>query len=309
MRHTLTRITLLALLLLAATAGAQAQTDIYRRYIDRYSEMAVDQMRRYGVPASITLGQGLLESAAGQSRLAREANNHFGIKVGGSWTGPYIVMADDRPDDRFRVYRSVEASYEDHSQFLRNNKRYASLFDLSPTDYRGWATGLKRAGYATSPTYAQNLISIIERYGLQEYDKQKQRTSRSQSRQMRYEIRIRRQAGNHTISRCNGQYYVVAMEGDTYASLARRFDTRERKLRSYNDVDKTYRLKAGDIVYLGKKKKRADKKLGKKYHILRSGESLYDISQRYGIRLSSLCKKNPIGTYDYFEVGDKIRIR
>ena len=131
-------------------------------------------MKRYGIPASITLAQGLLESAAGQSRLAKEANNHFGIKVSGYWTGPYIVKSDDRPDDKFRVYSSPAESYEDHSKFLRSGKRYASLFDLKKTDYKGWAHGLKRAGYATSPTYAQALINMIDKYNLHTFDKARQ---------------------------------------------------------------------------------------------------------------------------------------
>lgn len=297
------RLTLLSLFLAVFTV-AMAQKQLYQQYIDRYADMAVDQMHRYGVPASITLGQGLLESAAGTSRLAKQANNHFGIKVGTGWTGKYIIAKDDRPDDKFRVYSSVKASYEDHSRFLKNNKRYASLFQLSRTDYKGWAYGLKRAGYATSPSYATDLITIIEKYNLQTYD-----THQKASRKEKYEIKLKKQAGNHVISRCNGQYYVIAREGDTFASLAKRFNTRERKLRSYNEVDKTHRLKAGDIVYLGKKKRKADKSLGRNYHTLSSGESLYDVSQRYGIRLTSLCKMNPIGEYDFFEVGDRIRIR
>ena len=159
-----------SLILFAFAAFSTAQNSVYQQYVARYHTMAVDQMKRYGVPASITLAQGLLESNAGRSMLAVKANNHFGIKVGGDWTGPYVVKSDDRPDDRFRKYRSVEESYEDHSLFLRR-PRYAALYDLEPTDYVGWARGLKAAGYATNPSYAQLLINIIEQHNLMQYDR------------------------------------------------------------------------------------------------------------------------------------------
>lgn len=299
---------LLSLLLVCATLGANAQAGLYERYINRYSEMAVDQMNRYGIPASITLAQGLLESAAGTSRLATEANNHFGIKVGNNWTGKYMVMADDRPDDRFRVYRNAAESYEDHSKFLRNGRRYAFLFDLKKTDYKGWARGLKKAGYATSPTYASALISLIERYNLQQYDGQKA-SSRAQQSGDKAQNKMQAKITDHKVRRCNGQYYVIAQAGDTYASLARKLKTKEKKLREYNDVPADYRLKAGDIVYLGKKRKKADKTMKRRYHVMQQGESLYSISQTFGIRLSSLCKMNPIDGNYRFKVGDEIKIK
>ncbi len=128
----------------------KAQNSDYQRYIERYASLAVDQMHRHKIPASITLAQGLLESGAGKGDLARRANNHFGIKVGGSWTGPYILKDDDARNEKFRVYGSVKESYEDHSLFLKK-PRYASLFNLKMTDYKAWAHGLKRCGYATNP--------------------------------------------------------------------------------------------------------------------------------------------------------------
>ena len=165
----------LFLCLLGFTLNVQGQKTLYERYIDQYSSMAVDQMRRYGIPASITLAQGLFESAAGTSALAVKGKNHFGIKCGGQWHGRYMLVNDDAPNERFRVYRSVQQSYEDHSKFLKNNARYASLFKLSPTDYEGWARGLKKAGYATNPRYANSLIEIIEKYSLYVYDKKGKR--------------------------------------------------------------------------------------------------------------------------------------
>ena len=271
--------------------------------------MAIDQMKRYGIPASITLAQGLLESAAGQSRLAKEANNHFGIKVSGYWTGPYIVKSDDRPDDKFRVYGSPAESYEDHSKFLRSGKRYASLFDLKKTDYKGWAHGLKRAGYATSPTYAQALINMIDKYNLHTFDKARHHESREERHERKEKEKLQQRTNSHPIRRCNRQYYVIALEGDTYDSLAKTFKVKESKLRKYNDVDATFQLKSGDIVYLGKKQKKADAGLTQRTHTLRVGESLYSISQRYGIRLSSLCQMNPIKRNYHFKIGDEIRIK
>ena len=166
------RQTLLTLILLLCSAWlpAVAQNSLYEQYINRYSSMAVDQMNRYRIPASITLAQGLLESSAGTSRLARQGNNHFGIKCGGSWRGRYMLVNDDAPNERFRVYSSVRESYEDHSRFLTENRRYAGLFRLSTTDYKGWAHGLKSAGYATNPRYASLLINVIEKYDLTRAD-------------------------------------------------------------------------------------------------------------------------------------------
>lgn len=306
--HLMLRKLFLCLLLFCAATGVEAQTGLNERYIARYSGMAVDQMNRYGIPASITLAQGLLESAAGTSRLAKEANNHFGIKVGLNWTGKYIVMADDRPDDRFRVYRSVEDSYEDHSKFLRGGRRYAFLFDLEPTDYKGWARGLKKAGYATNPAYATALINLIERYGLQQYDSP-QAASLARRSPDKAQSRMQEKITDHVVRRCNGQYYVIAQAGDTYASLARKLRTKEKKLREYNDVPSGYRLRPGDIVYLGKKRKKADKTMKRRYHVMQQGESLYSISQTFGIRLSSLCKMNPVSGDYRFKVGDEIKIK
>jgi len=152
----------------ACSAPAAAQS-LYEQYIDRYKDMAIEQMRRYGIPASITLAQGLLESGAGTSMLATNANNHFGIKVGSAWTGPYVEKDDDRANERFRKYRNAAESFEDHSKFLQQ-PRYRSLYKLDKTDYRGWAQGLKAAGYATNPEYARQLISIIEIYNLHDFD-------------------------------------------------------------------------------------------------------------------------------------------
>ena len=307
------RQTLLTLILLLCSAWlpAVAQNSLYEQYINRYSSMAVDQMNRYRIPASITLAQGLLESSAGTSRLARQGNNHFGIKCGGSWRGRYMLVNDDAPNERFRVYSSVRESYEDHSRFLTEHRRYAGLFRLSTTDYKGWAHGLKSAGYATNPRYASLLINVIEKYDLTRFDQghRGSRTSR-RSRHAQESMQVVKQLiGSHPIRKQNGQYYIVAQEGDTYKKLAKLTHKRQRKLRRYNDADKYMELHAGDIVYLGSKKKKADKALGTRVHTMQAGETLYQISQKYGIKLASLCKMNPISPDYRFREGDQIRIR
>ena len=144
-------------------------------YADRYAEAAMEQMRKYGIPASVTLAQGILESASGQSELSRKGNNHFGIKATKTWLdggGRYLVYTDDKPNEKFCHYASVADSYEHHSLFLRGNRRYANLFELSPDDYVGWTRGLQEDGYATSKQYAESLQSIIKANGLDRYDRQ-----------------------------------------------------------------------------------------------------------------------------------------
>ena len=157
--------------LLSLSQWTNAQRSPYEAYIDTYKGLAVEQMERYGIPASITLAQGLLESAAGQSELSRKANNHFGIKCGGSWNGPYVLRDDDARNEKFRAYSSPRESYEDHSVFLATRSRYAFLFKYKKSDYKAWAHGLKKAGYATNPRYAHLLIKLIHRYDLDRYDK------------------------------------------------------------------------------------------------------------------------------------------
>lgn len=290
------------------TAGQLlSQNTKYDQYIRRYSGMAVEQMNRYGIPASITLAQGLLESGAGTSRLATQGNNHFGIKVSGSWDGPYMIMADDCPNDRFRVYDSAKESYEDHSLFLRNNRRYACLFDLKPHDYKGWAHGLKKAGYATNPAYASSLITLIERYHLTEYDRGG--SHRHHRHSDKKQSSSNKMTAGRKVYRCNGQYYILAQPGDTYAGIARLMKEKEEKLRKYNDVDSKYSLKAGDVVYLGKKARKADGSMKRCYHVMEAGESLYSISQRFGIRLKSLIRMNPVKRDYRFKVGDEIKIK
>lgn len=293
----------LSLLLVGLSPKLLAQS-AYEAYINQYSDMAVEQMRRYGIPASITLAQGLLESGAGRSTLATKANNHFGIKVGGSWTGPYILRDDDAPNERFRAYRSARESYEDHSRFLVNGRRYAGLFRLSRTDYKGWAHGLKAAGYATNPRYAHLLIDLIERYHLQRFDGKHYRKPKGGTEVTNFVA-----VGEAKVYRLRDNYYIIARPGETYASLARDLRMSLSRLCSYNEVPKDAVLQPGDIVFLEKKEKRADKSLKGHYHTVRPGESIHSISQQYGMRMKTLYRLNHLPDDYVPRAGARLRIR
>ncbi len=290
---------------LFAQSGQTAQW----RYIENYKDMAVDQMQRHRIPASITLAQGLCESGAGQSRLVREAHNHFGIKVGMNWTGPYVVMSDDRPDDRFRKYRTDDESYEDHSKFLVNSPRYRSLFNLKITDYKGWAHGLKKAGYATNPRYAEMLIGVIERYNLQQFDsythgRHHARSKNRQAAEIESDFFAR-----HIVYKINRNYMIIAVKGDTWETVSRETGVSVRKLLKYNERPKNSPLNMGDIVYLQKKRSKADKAFKGVPHVVQPGESLYDIAQRYAIRLKSIYTLNALSPDYTPQVGDLIWLR
>ena len=275
---------------------AQSRSNQYEEYIKKYRDIAVEEMERYHIPASITLAQGLLESGAGQGTLARKSNNHFGIKCGGDWRGKSVKHDDDARDECFRVYKNAADSYRDHSKFLAGRPRYASLFKLDMTDYKGWAHGLKKAGYATNPRYAYQLIDIIERYDLYKYDK-------------KGGLKWMKENPNpHQPYLANGLVYVIGRSGDTWKSLSKEFDISKRKLRKYNDLYKDYVIQDGDILYLEKKNRKAQK--GNIVHVLRNGESMYSISQKYGIRLKRLYKMNKMKPEDDSPaVGTILRLR
>ena len=275
---------------------AQKRNKQYEDYIKEYRDVAVEEMERYHIPASITLAQGLLESGAGQGTLARKSNNHFGIKCGGDWRGKTVKHDDDARNECFRVYKNAKESYRDHSKFLAGRSRYAALFKLKITDYKGWAHGLKKAGYATNPRYAYQLIDIIERYDLYKYDK-------------KGGLKWMKENPNpHQPYLANGLVYVVAREGDTWRSLSKELDISQRKLRKYNDLYKGYELQDGDIIYLEKKNRKAQK--GYIVHVLRAGESMYSVSQKYGIRLKRLYKMNKMSPEDAApQIGTILRLR
>ncbi len=282
----------------------------YQNYFDRYKDLAIEQMLRYHIPASITLAQGVFESGAGASRLAVQGNNHFGIKCHG-WSGGTISEDDDALGECFRAYESPRQSYEDHSRFLARNTRYQQLFKLSQTDYKGWAKGLKAAGYATNPQYASKLIQIIELYRLDRYDHAKDydKFMAARSGNANSGKNIGKTASLHPIKIFNKNYYLVAREGDTFRSLGKETELSGRKMAKYNERDYKDVLHAGDIVYLKKKQKRAPKEYQNRPHVVKPGESMYDIAQRYGIRLKSLYKKNKLTPDHQIKVGERLRVR
>lgn len=300
-------------------AQSLKRNSTFQAYIDKYVGMAMDQMQRYGIPASITLAQGLLESGAGQSMLAVKANNHFGIKVTTDWTGKYILRDDDKPNEKFRVYSSPAESYEDHSLFLKR-RRYQQLYSLSPTDYKGWARGLKDCGYATSSSYATNLINIIELYELYRYDTGELPTYLAStdgcvSAGLSSTGTAIRAAGTQIrgiqdiIHFCNGSRFVIAQPGDTWELLSKYYGISLRKLRKINELPKGILLNPGDIVFLDTKSTKADKIYKKRYHVVRLGESIYSISQTYGMKMKTLYKVNKLST-DYMpRPGDNLRLR
>ena len=287
---------LLIYLILPLNIYSQTRNKKYEEYIDQYKSLAIDQMNRYKIPASITLAQGLLESGAGRSTLAINSKNHFGIKCGSDWSGRSVRHTDDAKNECFRAYSHVKDSYEDHSKFLRNRPRYSSLFDLDITDYKGWAHGLKRAGYATDPQYAYRLINIIELYNLDKYDtKSGIKWSKLNSEA-------------HQPYLSNKLLYIIARNGDTLKNISLEFDISERKLRKYNELPKDCKLQEGDIIYLEKKNSRASK--DNIVYDVREGDSMHSISQRYGIRLKNLYKLNKMSVNDPTPaVGTILRMR
>lgn len=292
----------------AKPLNAQHRLRIYENYIDNYSDIAISNMNKYKIPASITLAQGLLESGAGMSDLAKRSNNHFGIKCHRGWRGESVYAADDTPNDCFRKYKRVADSYEDHAQFLTSGARYQVLFNLSITDYRGWARGLQKSGYATDKAYANKLIKLIEDYELYRFDDKNYR--KGLTRRQKDEIKkqeISQVNWTHQPYKTHGLVYVIARTGDSYASIADEFGFKEKKLLKFNDAPDGLPLRDGDIVYFQKKKPRADEPYFE--HIVQIGESMHSISQKYGIRLRELYRLNK-KKYAYIpEEGDKLKLR
>lgn len=293
--------------MICASINAQMKWNSrYQAYIDQYKDLAIAEMLKYDIPASITLAQGLLESGAGMSELARKGNNHFGIKCH-DWDGATTYHDDDEEQECFRKYRDVYESYEDHSRFLARQPRYRSLFRLKRTDYKGWARGLKKCGYATSPTYANKLIGIIELYKLHKYDKA---TKYDRFMVSRSEVKgIAPGTNLHQIHIYNKNYYLIARAGDTFKSIAKEVGISYKKIAKYNERDKNDTLIPGEVVYLKKKQKKADKAYKNRPHRVKAGESMYSIAQYYGIRTESLYKMTKLGPDYSLKAGDCLRLR
>ncbi len=326
-------------LLVAASLFVGAVKNPRQAYVDQYYPLAVLEMQRSGVPASITLAQALLESGAGLSPLATVANNHFGMKCHADWQGEKFYKDDDREHECFRAFASAADSYRAHSDFLRGRERYNALFELEPTDYKGWAHGLRRAGYATDPGYATKLINLIEDFQLYRYDtmteddlpsgqepgKDVEQPVRPQSapeesvpvqRASEPVVVLQpedyRESVTLSLSRpvytMNGVRYVRVVEGESWSSLAAEYRLSVKQLLRYNDLDYPISLVPGMMVYLERKKPQGapDYSL---YEVDRDGLTLWDISQMFGIQLKKLTHYNGFRAGAPLETGDTVILR
>ena len=363
-------IVILCLLTVSQVSAQYTDEDI-ARYIDQYKELAILKMYQYKIPASITLAQGVFESACGTSRLARDGKNHFGIKCHKEWAGDTVKIDDDELQECFRKYERVEDSYNDHSQFLISRPRYASLFQLNVMDYKGWARGLKAAGYATNPKYADRLIDLIERFNIAQWDTLCQQRAESNwfteeniawaeaqaaayqvsgsryqvvddSKQVvgrRYQLsensvspqegtpsnvsqqlskmkvftaeanqypKVKYQFTERDVFVNNRVYFVIAAEGETYASIAKDVQDSEKNIRRYNDIaDQHQQPVVGEVVYIGLKAKAGkDKK-----HEVSAGETLRYISQKHAVQLNSIFKYNNLEENSVIHPNDIILLK
>lgn len=288
-----------------------------QQYIDDWKDVAIEQMKTHGIPASITLAQGILESGNGKSMLSKEANNHFGIKCHG-WDGPGVYKDDDRKNECFRKYRSARDSYEDHSQFLKK-KRYQFLYDYKPTDYKSWAKGLKKAGYATDPAYARRLIQIIHDNRLYEFDKEatvsRGKGKRKQKSEPRLEPSVNTWSddgevidltlGREVLVHNNNIKFIRGRKGDTPERVAERLDLAPWQVKRYNDVSAGHTFNEGDIIYIQPKRNKSKAP----FHKAIEGETLRVISQNYGVRLDRLEKYNGLEADHPLKAGQRILLQ
>jgi len=274
----------------------QTKLPAYLDYIDQYSNIAIANEKLYKIPASITLAQGIFESGAGGSFLAKTARNHFGVKCGSDWTGEKVYKADDGPNDCFRKYKAVEESYADHGKFLQK-PRYAVLFTYNLKNYTAWAKGLQSCGYATNPGYANKLIQLIEDYELYKYNANSTPAGRKTDKPVL----------NRNIYKTFGLIYVIADDDDSFDQISKDTRFKVSDLVKFNEVSSNFPLQKGDIVYLETKKTKADKPNFE--HIVAVGESVYRISQLYGIQLKQLYKMNKLSPNYVPTEGDVLQLR
>ena len=317
-------------------ASLSAQRISKAEYIATYKDLAIADMKTYGIPASITLAQGIFESDEGNSPLTQKSNNHFGIKCHNGWKGETVTHDDDHLGECFRKYPSAIDSYNDHSTLLANSKRYAELFKLSPTDYKGWAKGLRKCGYATNPQYPELLIKMIEDNQLYLYDdpsnsgkpnltinnnkktpenkNEKQKTKNQEAittnssnnnygNETQWEVSLTR----HTIDRRNDVDYILAKADDTMESLTKEFDLFSWQLRRYNDVKTGHIVKTGEIFYLQPKRRYAAR--GNEKHVVKAGETMHSISQLYALKSNRLYHFNRMEEPQEPTVGDTLWLR
>ena len=299
--------------------GNPPQKTTRQEYIDVFAKVAIQEMNDYHIPASITMAQACLESSDGNSTLARDANNHFGIKCKSNWNGPTIRKDDDTRDECFRKYRNAAESYRDHSEFLTGGMRYQFLFDFSIKDYKKWAYGLKKAGYATDPQYPERLLKIIEDfqlYKLDDYFNNPTGYVEGGSKSAGLGS-IFKNKGNRNLStdpyvlrnvhKRNGSNAFFAKQGDTFEKIADEFSIKVSKIYKYNDVDPGQSLEEGVVIYLQRKRGKAP--VGNNVHTMKAGESLWSVAQWYGVRLSALCRKNRITRSEVLVPGQQISLR
>lgn len=316
----------LGAVMIMSTAWAQKQMT-REQYIKKYKDLVLESQEVYGIPASIKMAQALLESDNGNSRLATEANNHFGIKCKKEWAGESITHDDDAPSECFRKYPSAQDSFKDHSEFLDKSPRYEQLFNLDPLDYKAWAYGLKAAGYATNPKYPELLIKIIEDYKLYTLDRDHKLADDMNDSQTEaekatmkptieiavtdkidmdnYIVSLNNVKGYNIYSN-NGSEFVVAGTDDTYERIAKVFGISIKRLYKFNDLEAGAQLSKGDVVYIKSKSKRANN--GKLIHIVKEGDTMHSISQRYGIRLKNLATINRREKNAELHEGQQIRL-
>jgi LysM repeat protein len=281
----------IAIGLVISTNSAFGQEISRKEYIEKYSSLAIIQMHQYRIPASITLAQGILESNNGNSRLATKANNHFGIKCHG-WEGKKIFADDDKKNECFRNYKNVLESFVDHSLFLNKYSRYQFLFDYEITDYKSWARGLKKAGYATNNKYPELLIKIIEENKLYQFDSKK--------------IDMNLISGKRNIyMHPNKIKYVISENQETYETIAKSLKIKLKQILKYNEDDNLNVLSPGTKVFIQPKRNKSKQRI----HVVNNGEDLRTISQTYGIKMKSLKKRNQLILKNSLKNGDKLRLR
>lgn len=281
-------------------------------------------MQRTGVPAAIKLAQGIHETMAGQSELVLKSNNHFGIKCKEGYSGPFVLHDDDRPKERFMKYEDAMQSYKDHSDFLKNRTRYAALFQLDPTDYAGWANGLKKAGYATNPKYPKLLIGLIEKYNLEEYtlmglgklpeneDVQTYIAKADgnllpaivpQVADVSAKPKIQYPQGEFLINRTK---VVYAKAGTSLEEIAKIFKISPSRISNFNDFQNHQEtFIKGTLVFLQLKRTIGEKQ----FHEVQEDETIYDIAQSEGIRLDALLKYNNLSKFDSPVIGSKLKLQ
>lgn len=307
-------------LMLAAAVQAQQDADILQ-YINQYKELAIHEMQRSGVPASITLAQGIHETQAGKSDLVLRSNNHFGIKCKSSWTGDKVYHDDDRRGECFRSYNSAEDSYRDHSDFLKNSTRYAALFQLDPTDYKDWAYGLKKAGYATNNRYPELLIGLIEKYDLEQYTLiamgklspkgdilVKAAPAAGQEEQPALVNEPRGPVADHypeSEFSINNTRVVFVRAGTSLLSLADRYQVSLSRLVDFNELEDENIVPRDQLIYLQRKRKTGAHDV----HLVKEGEDLYDIAQEEGIRLESLLALNLLNSRVQVQAGEQLYLK